>query len=486
MFRSRQDSEQRKIRLPKRNAPPTAEYLQFVFNQAFQYRGQEVELVWSEPTTTKQFSLVAKAEQGKNHARWTLLEDNGRESRLVWSYDTHDFEVINNMLSMLETSTGEFSTTATAKPKIQPTQTPISPYRKLFAESYTGISSSTSSSLKDSLTRIPRIYQNPEETLSPNTLASAVPFDSSYKDNKSTQSGLPSLSSSPTDHQVLSLSADTNEQYKLLQRAGLTAEALIVKKQDNLGSNELKLLLTKNCEGDVSAQVLLYQQLHGKFTLSRFLTEHPMHESFWVPILFNYLVNELIAIEPPISVNGQALNFLQEAKTSVQALHKHFIRPETGILSYPALLYFLQYEYLRFQVYDYPLSLIIFELNKRSVNLTGGLDLINRDETSIALSRIAAQNRPLDQLAHFETLDYAILLPNTAANTALQITGQIVESLTGTPLSAELDNKTLKLSFGMANIPGHAKDVESIIRLAKQALQKAKSSDLTIAQAEKI
>lgn len=483
MFRKKEDSEQRKVRLPKRNAAPTVEYLQFIFNQCFQYRGQEVEVIWSEQTSTRQFSLIARAESGKDYAHWILWEDNGRELRQVWSYDTHDIEVINNMISMLETTPSEFSSTETGTQRIQPLAKPTSPYRQLFAASYTGVTSAPSS-LRDSLTGIPSAYQNPSESLRLNTLSAATAFDSSAKGPKISPL-VPSPLPSPPEDQSSSLSPDIKEQLKLLQRAGLGPQALIVKKQDNLGSSELKLLLTKNCEGDVSAQILLYQQLNGRFTLTRFLTDHPMGESLWVPMLFNYFVNGLITIEQPVSSDAPALDFLREAKPAIQALHKQFIRPETGIFSYPGLLYFLQYEFLRFQVYDYPLGLIIFEMNKRSLNAIGGLDLINKEETLIALSRIAAINRPLDLLAHFETIAYALLLPNTTGGGALQIAQRMLEALSNTPLTSELDSKLLKLSFGIAAVPSHCKDMESLVRLAKQALQKAKSGDLTIVQADK-
>src|SRR5271154_5883933 len=114
MFRAKQDSEQRKIRLPKRAAPPGADYLQFIFNQAFQYRGQDVEVCWTDSTATLQYRLTAKAERDSSHANWQLWEDTGGQNKLVWSHNSIDLELIENMLSMLNTGATDIPAPAKA------------------------------------------------------------------------------------------------------------------------------------------------------------------------------------------------------------------------------------------------------------------------------------------------------------------------------------------------------------------------------------
>ena len=136
-----------------------------------------------------------------------------------------------------------------------------------------------------------------------------------------------------------------------------------------------------------------------------------------------------------MAINESSLNFMEEGKAAVQGLKTNFIRQESGVLTYPALLYFLQYEYLRYQAYDWPLSLIIFEMSKVSNSAIGGLDLINKQETAVALRRISAIKRPLDLLGHFEAINYALLLPNTDIVTANQIAKNVIKTLAAQSLT---------------------------------------------------
>jgi len=122
-------------------------------------------------------------------------------------------------------------------------------------------------------------------------------------------------------------------------------------------------------------------------------------------------------------------------------------------------------------------------MSKVSNSAIGGLDLINKQETAIALNRINSVKRPLDFLGHFEAIDYALLLPNTNINTAHQITKKVIKTLIAQPLSVGLDPSFLKLSFGIGCIPYDCDSVESLIVLSKKALQQSKIGDFQIVQA---
>lgn len=531
--------------------------------------------------------MIAKVEPEKNDANWKLWEDNGRQHQLVWSHNCVDIELIDNMLSMLDTG---------AKSPPSPTKastSPISPYRNLFSASYHGMKPAPAS-LKDSLIRMRPIEAQlassnnidpiPAQTVSTGALAPvalsqnapALIVKQTITDGLKQLAGnrqiMPVYAMSDTTvtgtleqtgmqnaqlieliaskkltgklefnaqdmhaevfftggqlHSAFATSSQGNEamtellicppssfrftvdeqspvsnvtaalntlvsdavairdQLSHLEKAELKPQALIIKTQENLGDNELKLLLMKNSSLDINTQILLYREMGRKFTLVQLLGKHPMSKSIWVPILFNFFTGGLIEIKPPLSANDEQLEFLGDAKAAVQALKNTFTRKETGILTYPALLYFLQYEFLRFQSHDWPLSLVVFEMSKQSPQAAGGHDLIDQQETMTALQRIAAIKRPLDHIGHFEAIDYALLLPNTTAATANQIAHQIIQVLRAEPLSNELDNKLLKLSFGIASIPAHCDNIESIIILAKKALTQAKGGHFPVILAQ--
>ncbi len=627
MFRQRQDSDNTRIRLPRRSMPPTKDYLEFAFNQAFQYRDKEVEITWTDYSVSRLFSLILKAEREKNHPYWTLWEESSQGSQLLWSDETSDLESIEQKIAILDPTTKDIIDTMSGSYPHQGQSKPDSPYRRMFSASYHGIKASLQSSLRESLTRmrppyspggdiasgsgfpanpgysqqkVPSasgetlpivsdnqaafpgtVHQASGETIRhdapalaikqmiieglasitgghgnlpvyavSNTVVSGSLEQSNVQNkhliklmaiNKITgklelinqvhgsgeiffEEGTPyNASVSTLDGQSIEIKGDEaivemilwtgssfrffveehaithdvsngldaiinhalslRDQLVHLEKAGLQPQSLMVKKQENLGDNELRLLLSKNVDTDAGPMISVYRNLPKRFTVNQLFQRGQVSKSEWLPIVFSLFANGLIEIRTPLAVNEISLDFLGDAKAAVQNLKASFTRQETGILSYPAFLYFLQYEYLRFQANDTPLSLIIFGMNKASNLPLGGLDLINKQETLVALRKIVAIKRPLDLFGHFETIDYALLLPDTTVETACQIAQQMAEILKSQPLSAELKPDLLKLSFGVGNIPRDGTTLESLIVLTKKALQQSKSGDFVVVRA---
>jgi GGDEF domain-containing protein len=187
----------------------------------------------------------------------------------------------------------------------------------------------------------------------------------------------------------------------------------------------------------------------------------------------------LIEIKQPDAIKGSALDFLGEARAQVQAIHESFIRPETGVYSYPALMYFMEYELHRYEAYNFPLSLIVFEIkNRRDGSSTS--DVLTSQAAGIAAMRIDLVKRPLDIIGHFEAVDYGLLLPNTTGSSAAFVANRILESLTATPLVKGVDRNSLELAFGIACLPADGDDMESLVMSAKAAKAKAKNGQFPI------
>ena len=55
---------------------------------------------------------------------------------------------------------------------------------------------------------------------------------------------------------------------------------------------------------------------------------------------------------------------------------KTLIRPETSILSYPAFIYFLDQEYLRYEHFNFPFSLIVFSIGQRKGGKEGMVEAL--------------------------------------------------------------------------------------------------------------
>ncbi len=269
------------------------------------------------------------------------------------------------------------------------------------------------------------------------------------------------------------------DQKRHLKRAGLAYESYLVRLHKNLSDAELKLMLTKGAPLDFEFQRDVYQYLRHKRTFTDLLRDKPMDSSKWTALLFNFLSCGLIEIKQPDAIKGSALDFLGEARAQVQAIHESFIRPETGVYSYPALMYFMEYELHRYEAYNFPLSLIVFEIKNRR---DGGMvsDVLNSQAAGIAAMRIDLVKRPLDIVGHFEAVDYGLLLPNTTGSSAAFVANRILESLTATPLIKGVDRNTLELAFGISCLPADGDDMESLVMAAKAAKSKAKQGQFPI------
>lgn len=270
------------------------------------------------------------------------------------------------------------------------------------------------------------------------------------------------------------------EQLRHLEAAGLVYESLLVLKQKNLGDTELKLMLSKGHPLDFEWQKSIYEMLKKKRTFTDLLRDRPMDMGQWAPLLFNFIYCGILDIKDPVSARGGALDFLGEGKQNIQALRYNFIRPDTGILSWEALLYFMEYEFYRFEAYSWPLSFILFEMNKRRADMGFGAEMLPANVINTAALRIELVKRPLDLMGHWETTEFGLLLPNTRPSQAAFVANRILDALTNTPLAPDIDRRNLLLSFGVAGLPSDGEDLLSLIDAARTAKNEAREGTFPI------
>jgi len=582
-----------KIRLPKASIAPNMADLQAMHQQAAD-TGREVELIWAEPDQTKSYSMSARFETGAPSPTWTLWEDDGQEGRLVWKFETSDFELVNDVVCMLKKSKAAAPAAAPGEPqaprdpfesvkpkpvaqapdpfgglsaphqqnpyqsnakdqqspasyqpgyftKNEPTK-PVEPQQPLMRNPYLDSAEGDVGATGLPMPRplMPEAKREPDgiyapaekkaDTIEGNLTEMAVPaLLQSLVSNQATgkleilgeetvgdvyfENGVPKHAGTPTEYgdgaikelvtwekgtYVFTPNSRTEmrsvteklekiiadgvlllDQKRHLKRAGLAYESYLMRLHKNLSDAELKLMLTKGAPLDFEFQRDVYQYLRHKRTFTDLLRDKPMDSSKWTALLFNFLSCGLIEIKQPDAIKGSALDFLGEARAQVQAIHESFIRPETGVYSYPALMYFMEYELHRYEAYNFPLSLIVFEIKNRR---DGGMvsDVLNSQAAGIAAMRIDLVKRPLDIVGHFEAVDYGLLLPNTTGSSAAFVANRILESLTATPLIKGVDRNTLELAFGISSLPADGDDMESLVMAAKAAKSKAKQGQFPI------
>lgn len=268
------------------------------------------------------------------------------------------------------------------------------------------------------------------------------------------------------------------DQWKYLETAGLKQESCLVRKNAMMSEQELSARLEKGAPLPLEQQIEFYDMVDNRNTLSDLLRKRPMQKTQWVPLLFNLVSCGLVQItdQAPAQNRLARLKSIGVDENQFQSVIKTLTRSETGIFNYYAFIYFLEQEYLRYEYFNLPFSLIVFSLGIRK----GGddspvVEALQMIAIRRAMQRIGLVKRQIDALGHYETFDYAILLPNTNAAAAAALANRISDVLREAPLASDMDSRALALAFGVATVPEDCVDLDRLIQFAKKARDEAKN-----------
>lgn len=279
------------------------------------------------------------------------------------------------------------------------------------------------------------------------------------------------------------------DQWKYLETAGLKQESCLVRKNAMMSEQELSARLEKGAPLPLEQQIEFYDMVDNRNTLSDLLRKRPMQKTQWVPLLFNLVSCGLVQItdQAPTQNRLARLKSIGVDENQFQSVIKTLTRSETGIFNYYAFIYFLEQEYLRYEYFNLPFSLIVFSLGIRK----GGddspvVEALQMIAIRRAMQRIGLVKRQIDTLGHYETFDYALLLPNTNAAAAAALANRISDVLREAPLSSDMDSRSLALAFGVATVPEDSVDLDRLIQAAKKARDEAKNGKRRVVLARDI
>ncbi len=279
------------------------------------------------------------------------------------------------------------------------------------------------------------------------------------------------------------------DQWKYLETAGLKQESCLVRKNAMMSEQELSARLEKGAPLPLEHQIEFYDMIDNRNTLSDLLRKRPMQTTQWVPLLFNLVSCGLVQItdQAPAQNRLARLKSIGVDENQFQSVIKTLTRSETGILNYYAFIYFLEQEYLRYEYFNLPFSLIVFSLGiRRGGDDSPVVEALQMIAIRRAMQRIGLVKRQIDALGHYETFDYAILLPNTNAAAAAALANRISDVLREAPLSSDMDSRALALAFGVATVPEDCVDLDKLIVAAKKARDEAKTGKRRVVLARDI
>ena len=153
----------------------------------------------------------------------------------------------------------------------------------------------------------------------------------------------------------------------------------------DLSEPDFERLLAAAAPVDMQLQKQIYLSIDGKSTLSDILKRHPLPRSEWIPILFNLIACQLVAVIEipkipylPISAAAIELN-----KHLLKIMREKVVASQTGLYTYPALLLFLEQELNRFLDCQRPFSLVLIKMDYKDIGKT---DLVMQEAAIRALS----------------------------------------------------------------------------------------------------
>ncbi|HEY9776471.1 MAG TPA: DUF4388 domain-containing protein [Planktothrix sp.] len=531
MFQSgkQQQSAPRNVRLPKQSAAPSYGDIQFLMQEAHKIRGRWVELPYSGKEKKQEFILAVKYEKGDEEPSWTLFTVSSAGQSTEWTYTSGDLSLITNLVSSssggdqledvipnaaLYGSAGESSLGlgTVAKTGERTTSGGIT-----FEPPRPGAKATLEGDLKN--LQMPNLLQSINLAKMTGKLdvrnrvenaevffVDGVPLHGTVKDVVGDAALVELITWTNGEFRFWpdERSVDRNinkrldamlmegvgllDQSKYLETAGLKLESCLVKKNAMISEEEFAARVAKGAPIGLEGQLDFYELIDNRNTLFDLLRNRPLSKGEWVPILFNLVSCGLVQItdQAPQQNRLATLKALGVDESLVQGVMKNLLRPETGIFTYPAFIYLLDHEFLRYEYFNTPFSICVFSIGQRKNGPEGMVEALQMLAVRRAMQRISLVKRTVDMLGHYETFDYAMLLPNTNSTAAAALATRIGDVLREAPLSSDMDSRSLALAFGVASVPEDCQELDKAILAARKARDKAKYTQQRVVLAREI
>jgi len=523
----KQQAAPRTLRLPKAPQLPSYGDIQFISQEALKIVGRVVELPFTSPDKKNDFLVVVKYDHEEGDPQWTLMQVHSTGNETIWHHPSRDLSLICNLV-----------TSASGSEQVQdmmPTSALMGSRSNLGPASMPGSVAPAASEQAGITFEPPR--PGAKATLEgdllklqvPNLLQSIALAKMSGRLDVRTrtesaevyfQDGLAlhcRTKDGEGDRGLIELICWTDgefrfwpdektqmrtvnkrldsvlmegvtllDQSKYLEENGLKMESCLVKKNTLISEDEFRTRLSKGAPIDFEQQLDFFELIDNRSTFFDLLRKKSLGKNEWVPILFNLVSCGLVQVtdQAPTQNRLAGLKSMGVDENQVLGIQKNLVRPETGILSYPAFIYFLDQEFMRYEHFNHPFSLIVFSMGqRRGEGLVESLQML---AVRRAMQRISLVKRQVDMLAHYETFDYAMLCPNTNAAAAAALATRVADVLREAPLSSDMDIRGLALAFGVATVPDDGQEIDKLLAAAKKARDKAKQSNQRVVLAREI
>ncbi|HEY9776829.1 MAG TPA: DUF4388 domain-containing protein [Planktothrix sp.] len=488
------------------DAPDLAE-LHRLLSQALGRRGQHIQRVWRSSDRSASFVLDVFGSEETSDPKWRLYRESPSGRQLLFDYPSCDVLLIHNSIVTSCGQTAARTSMGLSKSAIVPDTPPPSAGEPEIAktpaeedEHARGITGELADTSLDRLLERLRSEKSTgrlelrkdhhtallfvKEGIPVDATASDAEGDDAMVELLTWKSGSFSfeprvLRNSHTVHQtlesLLAQSKQLGERTDYLTKAGMSAGSVVVARDTNCSDGEFAQKAYRGAPMALPELTRFYRSLDGKTTIEEMAHSAQMSRVQLINVIYHLVINGLAKISVPIVL--QKKNTMQPRAietAAIQGVMMSLRRLETGMFIYPAFLYFLEQEYFRCYRSKTPLSVIVFEM--RCKNDSAERESLPSAAVLDAVLRISQLKRHVDLLAHYDSMDYALLLPNTKANGAQIFAKRIVKSLTDSPLAGDISSSDLSLAVGVASMPEDFSELGELLGAADMAMAQSRDT----------
>lgn len=259
--------------------------------------------------------------------------------------------------------------------------------------------------------------------------------------------------------------ANLRDYLESIESLGLIEDAVPLRTR-KVSESEFERAMSLAVPVNIEEQKSMYVAFDGKKTVEEVVRESGLPKSVWLPILYNLSKAGFIGLkaqeqssEPPVAVNQTPM-----VKEAVKDAFSQLLRADTGMISYPLFMHFLEVEYQRALKLRLPISLIIVSVHKQEDDVR---EQLSSEDLKLVAAKMRARLEPYDYLGHYQTFDIALLMPHRPSAIAReQVTMMISEfnqelAQSGTPVR-------LVWTVGIGCIPEDGIKTEAILTKAER------------------
>lgn len=499
-FLKRHESGGRGVhKLPKQPMPPTLKQLQGIFQDITQQPGLICHLTFGDPP--EEYFLAVFKDRLKNEVHWALYLGEGDNSMMLWDQPSSDPGAIYQLITAQFPGLDLRPVTLPIKDSYQQPELPrVSRDKEPTVET-----PAPNSRVRER----PTFEGNLSNLQMPNVLQSIAMSRGSGRlevENESEQAFIFFLEGVPVHSVSRGLEGESSfielvsweegefrfyqgsnceqktirrrmetllmegstldDQYKALKTMGLNDSAILVRKTELADEDAFKLKLKKGTGADALLCKQLYE-LSGKARAIDAISRLSVPKAQWVPVLFNLASLDLVAFEQKQAPSKEAVTEIKVDWTQAQISERVLMRNDTLIYSYPTYLYLLKNEFLRWERFGRPFSVIILQISTLPSDLHPAGEPLSIALARAVGERIVKLKRKTDYFAHYETFAFALLLIETDSQSAKAFANRLVTNLASESYSDGFTNHQIKVRAGFACIPDDCSTPESLLTLAR-------------------